>query len=426
MKSFFGSREFGWGMLVGKFGGVQIIVQLFGFFSGLLLVRILNKDVYALYTFANVMLGTMSVLADSGVGGGAIAMAGRVWNDKVKLSQVVKTAFLLRRFFAFAVLLCLSPVLFIWLSSHGAGAGTALAATLVIALTLYINTANALLGIFPRILLQTDRLQAVEFLTAIVRFAAVCAACFLFLNLTTALLAGAIASAFQLTILFRVTKNDFQQSVSSDSEIKTKILKIVARHAPNSLYYCIQGQVTIWLLGIFGNPAAIADAGALGRLAAFFTIVGNTLAILVMPRFSRCHSSALLWKRFHQVLGLLGFALSILVLTVSFFPRPILWILGNNYKNLEFEFFLMVVSQSLNCLLAAVSSLNIGRGWIVSPWISISSGLLTYYFLFLWVGASSLKQVLIVGILASLVSLGINYSKAVISIVKMKAENENL
>jgi hypothetical protein len=106
------------------------------------------------------------------------------------------------------------------------------------------------------------------------------------------------------------------------------------------------------------NPSAIADAGALGRLAVVFTIAGNLLATMVMPRFSRCHSPELLWKRFHQVLGLLISALSILVLAAWLFPEPMLWILGQKYQNLENEFLLMVIAQSLNCLLTAVSSLN--------------------------------------------------------------------
>jgi hypothetical protein len=178
------------------------------------------------------------------------------------------------------------------------------------------------------------------------------------------------------------------------------------------------------LLGIFGTSATIADAGALGRLAVVFMIVGNILTSLVMPRFSRCHCAGLLWQRYHQVLGLLALALSILVLAALLFPKPMLWILGNKYQNLEKEFFLMVVAQSLNCLLTAVSSLNIGRGWIISPWIVISTGMLSYTLLFLWVGASTLSQVLMVGILASLVCIVLNYTQAIVSMGQMKSEQK--
>ena len=77
--------------------------------------------------------------------------------------------------------------------------------------------------------------------------------------------------------------------------------------------------------------------------------------------------------------NLLAFAFLLFCLVVFFFPEPILWILGSNYQNLEAELFLMVISQSLSCLLSAISSLNIGRGWIVSPWIAISSSILSYF-----------------------------------------------
>jgi O-antigen/teichoic acid export membrane protein len=424
MKSLISPRGIGWASLVGKFGVVQVLVQLLGFASGLLLVRMMSKEAYALYTLSNAMLGTMAVLADSGVGSGAMAVAGRVWNDSVKLGQVVKTAISLRHIFALAAIVVLSPVLFLWLGAHGAGTVEAATAALIIALTLYIQTGNAIFGLVPRILLQTDRLQMVEFFTALVRLAAVCAVSLLFLNLTTALLATAVAAAFQWALLLGITKNDFQQNVGVDPEIRTTILKTVTRHAPSAVYFCIQSHVVVGLLGIFGTSATIADAGALGRLAVVFTIVGNILASLVMPRFSRCQSAGLLWRRYHQVLGLLVLALSFLVLAALLFPKPMLWILGNKYQNLENEFFLMVVAQSLNCLLMAVSSLNLGRGWITPPWIVIPAGILSYTLLFLWVGAFTLSQVLMVGILASLVSIVINYTQAIVSICRMKTEKK--
>jgi len=422
IKNFNVSRGVGWALILGKFGGIQVLVQLLGFCSGLLLVRIMSKDSYALYTLANAMLGTMAVLADSGVGSGAMAVAGRVWNDAAKLGQVVKTALHIRRIFAFAAVVFLSPVLFIWLGNHGAGTGNAAIATLLVALTLYIQTGNAIFGLVPRILLQTDRLQMVEFFTALVRLAAVCAVSLVFLNLTTALLATVVAAAFQWALFLRITKNDFRQSVDVDSEIQTKILHTVGLHAPSAIYFCIQSHVIVWLLGIFGTSATIANAGALGRLAVVFMIVGNILASLVMPRFSRCNSAALLWRRYHQVLALLALALSILVLAALLFPKPMLWILGNKYQNLENEFFLMVVAQSFNCLLTAVSSLNLGRGWITPPWIVIPVGVLSYTLLIMWIGAFTLAQVLEVGILATLVGIIINYTQAIVSMRRMKSE----
>jgi O-antigen/teichoic acid export membrane protein len=411
--------------LLGKFAGVQIIIQFIGFGTGLLLIRLLCKEEYALYTLAVTMLGTMSVLADSGMVSGALTLAGKAWDDKIKLSHIIHTGLLLQRLFSSIVLLCLSPVLFLWLESHGAKTFEAVLATILVAMTLYIQTGNAILGIIPRILLQTNHLQTIEVLTSLIRFTGVVLICFLFVNLTTALLAGVIATIFQWFLLTHFTKKDFVQNCGVDSGIKAGIMKVVARQAPNSIFFCIQSQVVMWLLGIFGNPAMIADAGALGRLTAVFTVAGNTLTSLVMPRFSRCHSASLLWIRFHQILGLLVFILAVLILSAIFFPKQMLWILGKQYKDLEIELVLMIVAQSLNCLLAAVISLNMSRGWVLSPWISISTGILSYFFLFHWIGATSLKQFLLVGILATFVALVVNYLESFISLSEMKMKQED-
>lgn len=418
------SRCVGWAVLIGKFGSVQFLVQFLGFCSGLLLVRMMDKNDYALYTLATAMLGTMAVLADSGIGSGATSIAGRAWNDPAKLGEVVKTATALRRYFALAVVVVLSPVLFFWLGSHGAGKFESLLATVLVALTLYFQTGTGILGIVPRILLHTKQLQKVEFFTALVRLALVCAACLFFLNLATALITSSVAAAFQLAFLLRLTRRDFCRDVDDNPETKSEILRVVLRQAPNAIYLCIQSQVIIWLLGIFGSSEAIADAGALGRLAVVFTIVGNIIASIVMPRFSRCQSVELLRRRYQQVTVFLALALAVLVLTAWIFPVPMLWILGSQYQGLQNEFILMVAGQALNCLLVALSTLNLGRGWIVSPWIAIPSGLVTYTSLFLWIGVSTLHQVLLVGILASLVGIAINYLQAAFSMNRLSLQKE--
>jgi O-antigen/teichoic acid export membrane protein len=406
------SRVFGWASLVGKFGFVQIIVQTLGFAAGLILVRLMSKDDYALYTLALSALGAMVVLTDSGIGSGFSAIAGRVWSDTLRLGQLVKTAMELRLILVAIIVVVLSPLLFFWLGEHGAKPFQAWLSGTLVACMVYFQATNGVLGFIPKLLLQTNRIQKVDFLSAMVRLLLVGAAGLIFLDFTTALLAGLVASVFQCWLLVRLTKGDFRKDVDSDPAMRSEILGIVRRQAPNSIYFCVQSQIIIWLLGVFGSSGAIADAGALGRLAVVFTIVGNIVASLAMPRFARCHSEKLLKLRYHQVVGLLALALCVLAFSVLCFPGQMLWILGNQYQGLEEELLLMAVAQSLGCLSGALVTLNLGRGWIVSPWIAIPAGLVTYTSLFLWIGASTLQQVLLVGILASLVGIAINYIQA--------------
>jgi len=68
--------------IVGNFATVQVLVQLVGFASGILLVRWLDQHEYAYFTIANTMQGTINILADLGVSIGLISIGGRVWQDR--------------------------------------------------------------------------------------------------------------------------------------------------------------------------------------------------------------------------------------------------------------------------------------------------------------------------------------------------------
>src|SRR6476646_11298307 len=82
---------------VGHFASIQMLVQLIGFAAGILLVRRLDQHEYAYVTIANSMQGTINVLADIGISIGLVSIGGRVWHDRHRFGQLIKTASNLRR-----------------------------------------------------------------------------------------------------------------------------------------------------------------------------------------------------------------------------------------------------------------------------------------------------------------------------------------
>ena len=85
------------GRVVGSFLTVQVIVQLSGFLSGILLIRMLEQRGYAFFTIANTMQGTLNLLADVGISVGIVSIGGRVWQDRPRFSQLTSAALHLRR-----------------------------------------------------------------------------------------------------------------------------------------------------------------------------------------------------------------------------------------------------------------------------------------------------------------------------------------
>jgi O-antigen/teichoic acid export membrane protein len=140
------------------------------------------------------------------------------------------------------------------------------------------------------------------------------------------------------------TYADWEQK--PDPEIRKNILAIVRRILPGSIYYCVSGQITIWIISVFGTTAAVAQIGALGRLSMMLSFFSSLFGALIVPRFARLsnHNGVIL-KRFLQIqLGLVALFITVILL-VSMFPAQLLWILGKNYSMLGKELILSVAGS---------------------------------------------------------------------------------
>src|SRR5690606_2402187 len=114
------SRISEWSKLIVITGSSQILIQALGFISGILVIRLLSIHEYALYTLANTMLGTLTILADGGISTGTMALGGKVWRDRDELGKVVATGLDLRKKFAVGSLLVSVPILIYLLRHHEA------------------------------------------------------------------------------------------------------------------------------------------------------------------------------------------------------------------------------------------------------------------------------------------------------------------
>lgn len=404
-----------WALLLGGFGGVQVLVQAIGFTSGLLLVRALDKEQYALFTFANTMLGTMVVLADAGISSGVSSIAGRVWGDPIRLGQLVRTALRLRLVLVIVVAVVLCPALAVWLSSRGVGVVSSSVITLLVAVTLYFQVGVGVLGFVPKILLQTKRLQFIDLSCSAVRLVLVCMACATILNADTALLAAALAAVLSWRLLVWLTAGDFRKDVEPDPVMRQEILCIVKRQAPNAIYFAVQSQIMVWLISIFGTTANLAEVGALSRLALIFGVINSIVAGIVLPRFARCHDAVTLKRRYLQIVS--GFVVlgGLLVLLAALFPAQVLMILGPKYMHLQPQVVLMALGSAVAAVSGVMWAFNFSKGWIPPAWLVIPFGIIVQVLLLYLIDVSSVAGVLLINIFSSLsaifVSAGVFWSQ---------------
>jgi O-antigen/teichoic acid export membrane protein len=397
-----------WARVLIEFSVVQATVQLIGATTGIAVVRLLSSTDYGLYTIANSMLAALVILADAGIGAATIGIGGRVWQEPTKLGTVVNTAHqavrLLRNW--------VSPpmaIICIWiLSRNGASTGEIVVLTALIlfggAFALYASIDLAV----PRLQGDTRFIQSSGLIAAVLRLATTFALAFFGLLAETAMLAITLGWVVQYWLTRAWIWRKIPAEATADTVIRAEFRSIVLRQFPNGLFYVVQGQLSIWLLSIFGSVEHVADLGAVTRISIVFGVILSAMQNVIIPRYARCQDPARLGKLFGGMCGGLTVLVLIPVALVALEPAPFLWVLGPTYTNLPTELFLAVLAAAINSVSALAWALNTNRAWFPPPWIWIPVDLLSQLALALTIGVSTVRQVLTIAVFAAIVQATMN------------------
>src|SRR5436853_6298611 len=113
-------RAFDHARRIGNYVLVQAAVQILAFSSGILLVRWLPQREYAFFTIANAMQATLMLLADIGISVGVVSIGGRVWQDRHRFGELIKTGLAVRKKIAGVAAFVVAPILYAMLTKNGA------------------------------------------------------------------------------------------------------------------------------------------------------------------------------------------------------------------------------------------------------------------------------------------------------------------
>ncbi len=351
-------------MRIAGFGAVQSAIQLLLAVAGLIVIRSLSKPEYALFAIANSMQVACTQLADLGVGIGVRSIGGKVWKDRLRLGQLVNTALGLRRQFAVASITICVPILAWLLLRNHASVWETVALCLVI-----IAAVIPLLGISvwtATLLLHGDykRVQRQDLNTAGIRLGLMSMLAVSRINAVLAASVAVVTNLIQAFFLRRWTQRIADPEASTRPDDRKHILALSAKSLPNTLFFCFQGQVTIFILTLLGSPTGIADVTALGRLAVLFTVFGVMFGNMLVPRFTRCQDRHRLTKLYFILIGGTALVLVPVCVAAGFFPAPFLWLLGDKYSGLEREFVWVIGAGCISQIGAAMWALNSSKAWI--------------------------------------------------------------
>ena len=402
-------RAFGHARRIGNYALVQAAVQIIAFSSGILLVRWLPEREYAFFTIANAMQATLLLLADIGVSVGLISIGGRVWHDRHRFGELIVTGLAVRRKLAAGAVVIVAPILYAMLTKNGASSIYALLLIVVVLAGFSIQLAVDIYSVVPRLHSDIGRIQKIDFICATVRLLLILGLVYLF---TIAGLAVAIASAtflLQYFLLRAYAAKVVDLKANENAEDRREIVRLIKSLAANALFYCFQGQITVFLISFFGRQTtSVAEVGALGRLAMIFTVLMNMLTNIFVPAFARCQDKRKLRYLYAGIAGVVILFSAIVLVSAALFPEQFLFVLGNRYTHLHHELLLMIGVAVVTALAGTFWLLNASKAWITGSWLYIPLTLATQIALIPFTDFSSVAGVLTFNLISIAPSLLLN------------------
>jgi O-antigen/teichoic acid export membrane protein len=388
-----------------KFLSLQLVVQVLGLACGVLIARTLSHREYAYFTLANTMQATLMMLADIGIGNAVFAIGGKVWENFERFGEVVQTGMTIRRsLFWISSAVAISILAFL-LHQKGANWWYIIILSGAVLLGCWFRMTNDLWQIVPNIRGQINRLQKLDLYNAIGRLIALGLACLALFKAVTAILIGSVGFAFQSFYLRRWAAEGANLNAPTNSNDRKEMLSIIKRQAPSSIYYCVQGQLSVFLISMFGTTRSLAELGALGRISILFSVVSTLLGRVVLPRFARTHDKKQLKAIFTQIVGCYFVFEFVLLALAYFFPEPFIWILGKKYAFAVNDFVWVVLGAVIWNFVAAIYATISIRAWTMQIWTAIPLVVLTQFILAHFVDLGTVKGVTIVTAMSELVAL---------------------
>ncbi|MGD0345836.1 MAG: hypothetical protein ABSA85_03715 [Terracidiphilus sp.] len=192
-------------------------------------------------------------------------------------------------------------------------------------------------------------------------------------------------------------------------EKRTAIVQLTLPAVPSVIYYALGGQISVFLITIFGRTAAVASVGALSRLGQIFALVQPINGILVEPYFARLPKKHL---KSHYLLAVIvaGVCGAGVVALARAFPGLFLWVLGPKYAGLRTEVVLVIVSGAIGLFSGVIQAINGSRRFTYYSFV-LTDIILTLILqaFYIWkVDLSTVRAVLWFGIVSMGPTLGVN------------------
>jgi O-antigen/teichoic acid export membrane protein len=193
------------------------------------------------------------------------------------------------------------------------------------------------------------------------------------------------------------------------AEKRRAIVRLALPNIPQAIFYALQGQISLFLIAIFGHTTAVASVGALSRLGQMFAIFMQMNPLLVAPYFSRLPRERVARSYFVALLAAGAGCLSLSLIAWRF-SQLFLWVLGPQYQGLHTEVLLVITAAAVACVSDLLWTIHAARRFVywANNLVNIL-GILAVQILFISkADLSSIRAVLWLSLASNIVTFSVN------------------
>jgi O-antigen/teichoic acid export membrane protein len=354
-----------WSRLSVEFGLSQALGQSAALISGLIYVRLMPVDQYALYAISLTSLAVISTGSDLGLTSSLNYFWREGSRDQCGIEPIIAAVQRLR----WALLVLASFISGALLLKATREQNLSMISVFA-CFGLVVGTVSARLR--ATLDIQLMRLEGMqrksyycEAAGSITRL--LVAVAMIVTGITTALfgVAGGLLASLSMWAAvrgFAGTPRSKLQSV--ESETWRKLLGYIIPTAFTTVVYMVQLPVVLWLALTFGGKALLAETFAVGRIGAIYGLMSVFVDAVIGPRLARISDDA----RFARMAGLFLLALVLLsvgaIMMAYLAPWALLLLIGPKYAHLDSEVVLTIAAASFDLLTAFLAMANRLRGWV--------------------------------------------------------------
>ncbi len=350
--------------LIFRFFLGQGAVQAVGILTSFYLLRALNIDAYAQFSFAMSFQALAGLLVDLGFSGTIVPLVGSRRNDRAVVGRYVRSARHLRD----RLFLSLSPVAFVLflliMRRHHWDWKAQMALSVSVFISIYF-TGKAGYFAIPMVLHGSmGELYLPQIKIGLLRLVSLLAFHFAgILNSATAALSGTAGLIVSAGLLETKARRYLDWPAKPDAGTNAEVLRYILPAMPAMVFAAFQAQSSVFLISILGQTANIAQVSALGRLNQVFAMLTVFNVVIVEPFMARQQSARVL-SRYLQLAALAAAACVPIVFFAFGAPDATLWLLGSKYQGLEAVVGWAVLGGALNYLQVLLWIMNRSRKWI--------------------------------------------------------------